>query len=320
MHIEQLNELRKQNLITEEHYARLEPIVTRKIVSVWYELRVLLYLGVLLFTTGIGILIYQNIGNLGHLLSIIALFLLTAVCFWYAITNATLYTSDKVKAPTPYFDYVVLLGCLLFISVLTYLQFQYSLFDEGMGATTLFTAAVFFYAAYRFDHIGVLSLAITAFASFWGISISTQKWYSGDFFETANLHHTAILVATALAIAALVLDRKGIKKHFTFSYLNYAFLLFFIGALAGVFMNNNSYGWYVLVVYAGCALAVYTANQQKSFLFLIYAFIAGYIATTFFLADFILHDPFTWFMYLITSCGGFIYFIVRYKNYFKREA
>ena len=320
MNPDHLKDLHAKKLITDEQYARLEPIVTRKIVSVWYELRVLLYLGVMLFTTGTGILIYQNIGDLGHLLSIIALFLLTAVCFWYAFNKATDYTHEKVNPPTPYFDYVVLLGCLLFISALGYLQFQYSLFDEGMGATTLLTAIIFFYAAYRFDHLGVLSLAITAFASFWGISVSPQKWYSGDFLETANLHHTAMMVGAGLAFVALTLDKKGIKQHFTFSYLNYAFLLFFIGALAGIFMNTDSYALYLILVYAGCALAVYAANRQKSFLFLLYAFLAGYIATTFFLSDTILLDASIWFLYLIGSCGGFIYFIVRYKNYFKREA
>ncbi|MFZ6012783.1 MAG: DUF2157 domain-containing protein, partial [Bacteroidota bacterium] len=166
MRLDELNELREKDLLSEEQYAQLEPIITRKIFSVFYELRVVLYLGVLLFTTGIGILIYKNIGDLGHLLSMIMLFAMTIICFWYAFKHASNYTHGRVKPVTPYYDYIVLLGCLLFISVLGYLQFQYNVFDEGMGATTLVTAIFFFYAAYRFDHLGVLSLAITALASF----------------------------------------------------------------------------------------------------------------------------------------------------------
>src|SRR5688572_2066492 len=166
-----LDELRSKNLITQQQHDVLEPIVTRKALSVFYELRILLYLGVLLFTTGMGILIYKNIGDLGHLLSIVALFALTILCFWYAFKHVSEYSHDKVEPVTPFFDYIVLLGCLLFISALTYLQFQYEIFDDGLGATTLVTAIFFFFAAYRFDHLGILSLGIAALASFWGISI-----------------------------------------------------------------------------------------------------------------------------------------------------
>jgi hypothetical protein len=182
------------------------------------------------------------------------------------------------------------------------------------------TAAFFFYVAYRFDHLGVLSLAITALASFWSISLSPQKWYSGDFFEDANLYVTAIIFGAALSAAALVLDRKSIKEHFTFTYINFCSLMFLTGALAGIFINYDSYALFLLILYAGCALTVYFAHLKKSFLFLVYAFVFGYIGTTYFLTDTILHDPGLWFFYLIISCGGFVFFIVRFKNYFKRAA
>jgi hypothetical protein len=312
-----LDELRNKNLITQQQYDVLEPIVTRKVVSVFYELRVLLYLGVMLFTAGMGILIYKNIGDLGHLLSIIVLFVVTGVCFWYSFRNAAPYTSEKVDAPTPYFDYIVLLGCLLFISALTYLQFQYEVFDDGLGATTLVTAAFFFYAAYRFDNLAILSLGITALASFWGISASPQKWYSNDFFSESNHHITALIFSPSLAAAAVILDKRNIKNHFTFTYLNFCLLMFLIAALAGIFINYSNYALYILLLYAGCGAAVYAANWKKSFLFLVYAFIAGYIGTTYMLSDF-LQDVFAISFYFLLSCGAFIYFIIKYKNYFKR--
>src|SRR6187402_2617250 len=126
MRLEKLNELREKNFLTEEQYTRLELILSRKIFSVSYELNSLLYLGVLLFTAGVGILVYQNIGDLGHVLSIIALSILTIGCFFYSFRNSPSYSNAKITPPTSYFDYIVLLGCLLFISVLGYLQFRYS--------------------------------------------------------------------------------------------------------------------------------------------------------------------------------------------------
>jgi hypothetical protein len=320
MHIEELEELKNRELIDHGQFDALEPIVSRKLVSVYYELRIILYLGIMLFTTGVGILIYKNIGDIGHLIVITVLFLLTAACFYFAFSKAKPYSNEKMEAPLPYSDYIVLLGCLLFISVLGYLQFQYELFDKGMGTLTLVTSLFFFYAAYRFDHLGVLSLAITALASFWSISVSPQKWYTGDFLDSESLYKTAIFFGLGLCIAALILDKVRVKKHFTFTYLNFGVLVYLTGCLSGVFINYDFYAIFLLALFAGCGAAAYYAHVRKSFLFILYAFVFGYIGLTFFLADFVLRDAGIWFVYLMASCGGFVYMIIRFKSYFKRSA
>ncbi|MEQ1585031.1 MAG: DUF2157 domain-containing protein [Cyclobacteriaceae bacterium] len=175
-------ELFDKGFITEDQFKRIEVITSGKVVSVFYELRTLLYLGVMLFTTGAGMLIYQNIGDIGHIVSIIGLTVLMAICYWYVFRQAMDYSHGVTKAPSPYYDYVLLLGSLLFVSIQGYLQFQYQALDDHLGWSTLITAGFFFFTAYRFDHLGILSLAITALASFWSITISPQKWYSGYFF------------------------------------------------------------------------------------------------------------------------------------------
>jgi len=137
--------------------------------------------------------------------------------------------------------------------------------DDNLGWSTLVTAIVFFYAAYRFDHVGVLSLGITALASFWSINVSPQKWYSGQFFSGSNLYNTAIIFSIVVGGIAFFLDRREIKKHFTFSYLNFCMLIFFCGAVVGLFYEY----WflYVLLIYAGCTFAFYMARWRRSFLF-----------------------------------------------------
>jgi hypothetical protein len=318
MRPETLEELRDRNLISEQQHSYLDSIFSRKAVSLYYELRIILYLGIMLFTTGAGILIYLNIGDIGHVVAIAALTILMIVCLRHAFQFAKAYTNEKVKSATPYYDYIVLLGCLLFISILTYLQLQYEVFDEGMGTTTLITSLFFFYAAYRFDHLGVLSLAITALASFFSISLSPQKWYSGNFLDDGHLYNTAIFFGLGLAILGLVLDRKGIKKHFTFTYVNFASIGFLVGCLSGIFDSYYGYAVYLIALIAGCvALAVY-GQRQRSFLFLLYAFVASYIGITYFLADVVIDDIGFWFFYLVLSCGALIFFIIRFKSYFKR--
>jgi hypothetical protein len=312
-------ELFDKGFITEDQFKRIEVITSGKVVSVFYELRTLLYLGVMLFTTGAGMLIYQNIGDIGHIISIIALSVLMTICYWYVFKHALDYSHGVIKVPTPYYDYVLLLGSLLFVSIQGYLQFQYGTLDDHLGWSTLITAIFFFYSAYRFDHLGILSLAITALASFWSITISPKKWYSGDFFSESNLHITAIAFSVAVGAVAFFLDRKEIKKHFTFTYLNFCMLIFFAGCVAGLFIDEQVYLIYVLLIYGGCYFAWHQARVKKSFMFLLYAFLAAYIATTFMLADTIFDaEPSLWFLYSIFSCGGFIYFIVKYRNLFKQ--
>jgi len=315
-------ELFTKALITQYQFAKIEPIVSGKIISVFYELRTLLYLGVMLFTAGAGILIYKNIGDLGHLVAILSLTAVMVVCFWYVYNKGPAYSNETVKGPTPFFDYVLLLASLLFVSIQGYLQFQYALLDDNLGTSTLVTATLFFYLAYRYDHVGILSLGITSFVSFWGISVSPVKWYSGSFFTDSNLHVIAIALAVVISAGAIVLHRRGIKTHFTFTYLNFSLLMFFFAAIAGLFIDESIYGIYLLLIYGGCALSYYAARMSQSFLFLLYAFLAAYVATTFFLAVTIqiFNEAYLWFWYSIFSCAGFVYFIIRFKNHFRQPA
>lgn len=316
MKIETLKELLSKELISAEQFERIEAVHSKKVFSVFYDLRTILYLGILLFSTGIGLLIYENIGQIGHYASLGLLFLTMLGSFYYAFKKGVAYSNGSVKAPSPYYDYVVLLGCLLFISVLGYLQFLFGFLDESIQEATLVTAILFFLIAYRFDHVAVLSLAITAFASFWGLRVSFQHWGASEIFSQDNLKVAALIFGLTVSLIAIILDRRKIKQHFTFTYLNFCSIIYFTGALAGVFDSDN--GIYILSTYIGCAGAVYFAFQKKSFLFLLYAFVCGYIVTSYLLADLVLREPILWFFYLIASCAGFVWFIIRFKNYFKR--
>lgn len=308
-----LAELKEKGLIQDDQFIKLESIITRKAFSVFYELRTLLYLGVMLFTTGVGFLIYQNIGQLGHILAIISLSILSIACFVYSFLKGPPFTAKKAQSPNPYFDYVLLLGCLLFVSVFGYLQFQFGFLENYARITSLITSVLFAFCAYRFDHLGVLSLAITSLASFFGIVVS----FTGlDSFE--YLSNVGLFFSVFLAGISIILERQKIKEHFTFTYLNFSALIYFLSCMAGLFGNHYFYWPYLLATYAGVVAAIYLANWKKSFMFLLYAVIAGYIATTYALADNTRWDVEPWLLYMIVSCGGFIYFIVKYRNYFKR--
>jgi hypothetical protein len=314
MRVEKLQQLRDQGLVSDAQFTQIEPIITRKVVSVFYELRTMLYLGVMLFSTGVGFLIYQNIGQLGHILAIITLSLLSIACLGYCFWKGSPFSKEKVSSPNPYFDYVLLLGCLLFVSVFGYLEFQFGFLERNARLISLVTSIVFFFFAYRFDHLGVLSLAITAFVSFFGIVVSWNNLESFD-----QLQNIGLVLSLVLAGIAILLEKKSIKKHFTFTYLNFCALVYFLSAFAGIFGSyRETYLVYVFALYVGVALSVVVANWKKSFLFLLYGVVTGYIGTTYFLADNTSWGIEAWLFYLLLSAGGIVYFIVKYRYYFKR--
>ena len=102
-----LDVLRNEGLLTERQHRLLTGIYSQKLFSLYYELRTMLYLGVLLFTTGIGILVYLNIETIGHQVIILALMALTGLCFWYVARRRAPYSNGQVQSPGVLFDYIL---------------------------------------------------------------------------------------------------------------------------------------------------------------------------------------------------------------------
>src|ERR1051326_6663504 len=107
-------QLYDDNLISEAQFSAINNYENSKPLSVHWELRTILYIGILLFTSGIGILIYLNIDTIGHQAVLAMIAAACAGCFYYGYKHRMPYSNSQVKHSSPLFDYVVLLGCLLF--------------------------------------------------------------------------------------------------------------------------------------------------------------------------------------------------------------
>lgn len=310
----------EEKIISEQQFNKLEEIESKKIFSVFYELKTMLYLGVLLFTSGVGFLIYQNVGETGHYLALTTLVTICGFCFKYTLSNANAYNNDNTEASTPYFDYILLLGSLIFISIQAYLQFLFNIFTDYWALTTIINSMLFFVLAYRFNHAGILSLAITSFTSFLGINVSPQDWVNQDFLELKELFNIGIALSVFLTVGSEILSQKNIKKHFSFTYFNFASLIFCTSVLSGLFSEH--YTWlYSGLVIGGIMFMAWYANKNKSFLFLIYAFLFAYIGLTYLFFSLVsFHDESIivfWSFYTILSCVSMVYFVKRFKNYYK---
>jgi Predicted membrane protein (DUF2157) len=314
-----LQNLQEKGLISSEQSHVISEYEKTKPFSLFYELRTFLYLGITLLTGGLGVLIYQNIDTIGHGVIVALIAIMTLACFGFAYWKRQNFTWEEVKNPNQYFDFVLLLGCTLFLILEGYLQFQYDLFGLEYGLVTFIPAILFFFCAYFFDHRGVLSMAITAFASWVGVSIAPLSVLSANDFYAPNFLNTATVLGLGLSVMGLVSEFKNLKKHFSFTYLLLGSNLTLIATLTGTF-NHAGYGIiYAIITVILCVCLFFYARKTQSYIFLLMGTIYGYIALTYLLFKLAeaIHNDFVYMLgiyYFFASGVGVIVFLIKIKK------
>jgi Predicted membrane protein (DUF2157) len=269
--------------------------------------------GISLLSSGLGVLVYKNIETIGHQAIIALIVLATVACGWYVYQKRLPFTLDAVEKPHTIADNILLLACSLFLVLEGYLQFQYHIFGERYGIATLIPALVFTFLAYRFDHKGVLTMAMTAFVSWTGIATTPFDVLKGGVFnQDSPLILTGILVGSFLIAVGQVLNFQNIKRHFTFSYANFGLNLVCTASLAGAFQQDKVV--FTLLCLAFSGFAIWYARQEQSYFMLLMGVIYGYISFTFLLVQTELDFSIFWLYYGIVSCAGVVLFLLNFKK------
>ena len=273
------NKWLEDSLINKDQFEKMSAIRSGKIFSIFWELQFALYIGVLLLTAGLGILIYKYIGSIGHIFAIFLMIGLTSWLFYYIFNRAEKYTNNHMVVPNAYFDYFTLLAALLVSLTITYIEVQFEPFDAFWTYLPLIISAVYFFLAYRFDHKGVLALAIISLASFFGLNIQPDILDIDSMFNYHTYSYTGIVLGLLLALGAFILARGDVKAHFKPIYMNFAAWLVFGGVLSGTINDGpiSIIGFIGLLVSAAC---IYYAWLEKSTWFVLYGVIAAYILIT----------------------------------------
>ena len=293
--------LRQENFITQQELENIQ----QQPVSARWDVLTLLYLGILLATTALGILIYKNIDSIGHTIIIAFIGICCATSFIYCFKKAAGYKKIKVESPNILFDYILLTACLLLLTFVGYLQLQYNLFGNHWGLPVFIPMIVLFFCAYYFDHLGVLSIAITNLAAWLGISVTPLQILQQDNFSNAYLIYTGIALGVALIVFSIVSEQKNIKAHFAFTYKNFGANILFIALLAGMFSNNTVYFLWFVAIAVVAWWFFNSAIKRNEFYFLVITVLYAYIAVCYVVINLLI---------LIADVGsiylGAIYFIV----------
>ena len=272
--------LHTDGLISDESFEKIKQ--KQDLFSVHWEVKTLLYLGVLFLTTGLGILIYENIDTIGHKVVLALIAFICTGCFVYCFKTALPFSSGKVKSPNTSFDYILLLGSISFLTFIGYLQYEYKVFGTNYNLATLIPMLVLFFTAYYFDHLGILNMAIVNLAVWMGVSVTPKALLLNSDFDSQTIIYTYLVLGIILLTGAYLTQRLNFKKHFKFSYQHYGVHVTFISLLAGYFHFYNSpfAMLWMLALFAIAWVIFRDAFKNHSFYFLLLVVLYSYVAVS----------------------------------------
>jgi hypothetical protein len=269
-----LEQWKEQGKISPEQYAHLAGLSRGEPFSLFLELNVLLYAGVLSFVAGLGWTVSTWSKQLGDVLVLTVLSAILAACFWYCFSRAPAWSPAETPAPSPIFDYALYLGSLVWSLELAYLENRFHLLSGQLDLYLLATAGLYFFLAYRFDNRFVLSLALSSLAGWFGLTIS--HWSAH---QDATYRQYALLYCLLVGVGGTLLQRRGLKPHFFGTYLNIVANVLFWALLSGVF-DQQGYGVWLLGLLVACGACLAWGVVRRQFAFVAYAAIYGYVGVS----------------------------------------
>lgn len=308
-----LTALKQRNLLTPTQADALADFERQRPVSLHHELRAALYVGILLLTGGLGLLIYEHYDEIGDVAIVGGMAALCVVAFWYAWKNRPPLSAEQAQNRSVFGDYALLLSCLLFLSLEGYAQYRFNLFGTRYGLVTFMPAVLFLALAYRFDHRGVLGMGLTALASWVGVTVRPLELrLKTNFFDEPTVL-AAVGLGTLLIGAALWLEQRRIKAHFTYTLLTFAGNLLLLALLTGVFNFEGRRWLYGVPLFAVCAAFDWLSRREQVFLYrlmgVVYAYIGATYLILFHLLDGMNYPTEVYLIYFIATGAGAVYYL-----------
>jgi predicted membrane protein DUF2157 len=308
-----LQQWRDSDVISLEQHRLLAGLARGEPCSIFLELNILLYAGILAFVAGLGWTVTTWSQQLGDFVVLTILSAMLAASFWYCFSRAPAWSPRETPSPNLVFDFVLYLGSLLWSVELAYLEKRFHMLSGQWDFYLLATAGLFFFLAYRFDNRFVLSLALSSFAGWFGLTIS--HWPSS---QGPAYRQYAILYSLLVGGAGAALRQRGLKPHFLGTYLNIAANVLFWALLSGVF-NRQGYFVWLLCLLAACVASLVWGLTRRQFSFVAYAAVYGYVGVSAILIR-DMKSPTAIMSYFFITGIGMLILLIHFARRFGREA
>jgi hypothetical protein len=273
--------LRTDGVLSPAQATRFDRVARRELVSLRFEIRALLYAGVLLLTGGVGALVAAHQHDIGPLAIALGIGGAALACLGWVARRAAPFSWGPAPSPGVAFDYALLLGLLLAAADLAYVEAQFTVLGPRWPEHLLAVAALDLLAAYRWDSRTALGLALTSLAAWRGLAVGLM---AGPIPTALGPGLTTDLRANALALGALYLAaavasvRLGRKAHFETVFAPVGLVLLLGGLLAGVLTEPRAWTLWLLATLVVAGLVMAVAVRLGRSLYFALGLLAAYVA------------------------------------------
>lgn len=237
----------------------------RQVFSIYPELRLASWGGVMLLATAAGIVLKNNLDRIGPLALAVLIGLAAAACYawtWWRRTRASLVD-----------DYVLLLGALLVSADVAFIETQFHLLGGAWHRHFLALAVVHGVAAYLYGSRMVLSLSVAAFAAWLGV----EQRHVLDFNADGEMPMRAYLCAALLLVWRAIDLRLRPTTKFSSLFEHFAATIALSAGVVLMFESETrTRGCLITIALAAGVIAWGMRTQRESFV--LYAFLYGVIA------------------------------------------
>lgn len=238
----------------------------RDVFSIYPELRILGWLGATMLAAAAGIVLKNNLDRIGPLALAIAMGIAAAACYAFV--------TWRRARPSVVDDYVLLLGALLLSADVAFIESQFHLLGGQWKHHLLLLAIVHALGAYAYDSRLLLSLSISALASWFGVNRDTN---ADDLAMPA-------FITSAILLVWRDLDRRFARTEFARTFEHFAATIALTGALTLTFEESTRVLGTVLTVAIAAAVIAWGFRAGVEW-FVLYAFVFAVIAIDVLLID-----------------------------------
>lgn len=270
-------EMVRNGILEEKTAATLLRIARGELLSIYPELRLLFYFGVLLTTTGVGLLVKNKYQQLGPMAIAILIGAGALASFGWAVRQAPEFSWKEVSSPSLSYDYMLLLGVLLASADLAFIEVQFTPLGANWPWHLLLTSSLMAVIAFRYDSRTIFSLALSTFAAWRGLSVSLIEkpiWNASD--ET--IRWNALVCGIAFVVLGRFLVRTKRKPHFEVVAVHLGWLLI----LAALFSGTMNSGWieefYIAALAITSATLSWLSYRKQQFVLFVFGVLGVYVA------------------------------------------
>ncbi len=272
-------DLVRHGILPEDEASQMLRIARGELVSLYLEIRLLFYFGVLLITAGIGLLVKQNYQHIGPLAVATALGVSALALLGWVASKAPPFSWKETQSPSLGFDYILLLGVLLAATNLAFIEVQFTPLGSRWPWHLLIVSIFMAITSLRYDSRTVFSLALSTFAAWRGLSVSLIEkplWFA----SAESVRWNAIACGILFILLGRLLLHTRRKPHFEPVATHLGWFLVLAAMVSGGPQRGIIGMAYIIMLAAAASILARFAVRARRFGLFAFGILGLYIALT----------------------------------------